>query len=159
RELLDAVEPLVPPVEPGRLETVEGLIVADVAREPAQVHEVPAHAGDAVERRPRPLGLHRDERRPARARSRRRRVDEPEPGAEDVGAPRDRRRLEERRDREVDAVPPPDAVEEAHGEDRLPAEVEEVVVHAHARDPEQLAPESGELVLDLVPWRYRDRRY
>src|SRR5262249_15380644 len=51
------------------------------------------------------------------------------------------RRREERRERKVYAGVLVKAVEEPHGEERVPSDLEEVIVHSHLLDAEQLAEE------------------
>ncbi len=64
-----------------------------------------------------------------------------------VGESRHGRILEQPADREVNLEAGMDAADEPHGEQRLAAEVEEVIGHADALDPEHLAPDLGDRLL------------
>ena len=73
-----------------------------------------------------------------------------EPLGDQRRAGRDRRRLEQHRDREVDAVGLLDHREQPHRDQRVAAEVEEAVLDADLADAEQLLPEADERPLDVV---------
>ena len=62
-------------------------------------------------------------------------------------------RLHQHRHRQVDIELVADRVEQAHCDQRVPAEVEEAVLDTDALDTEQLAPEFGKHLLDRVSWR------
>jgi hypothetical protein len=59
-------------------------------------------------------------------------------------------RLEEHRDGELHAVGRLDLREEAHRQQRVPAQVEEAVLHAHLVHAQQLLPEAHQRLLHLV---------
>src|SRR5262249_7185007 len=66
------------------------------------------------------------------------------------GALRDGGRLEQGRKGQIDLERLPDLVEKPDRDERLTSELEEVVVNAHFRDAEELAPHGRELAFDVV---------
>src|SRR5919205_1950668 len=62
------------------------------------------------------------------------------------------RRVEQRAEREVNAEVVVEAGDELSGEERVAAEVEEVVVDADLVDVENLLPRGGQPLFRLVPW-------
>jgi hypothetical protein len=74
--------------------------------------------------------------------------------ADELGAGLDGLRVEQHRDGQVDREQLADAGEQPHGDEAVPAEVEEVVVHADVADAEQLLPQIGERLLDVVAGRH-----
>ncbi len=69
-------------------------------------------------------------------------------GLDDRRQPGDRRRLEEGANRQVDFEGLADAAEDPRHQERMAAEVEEIVVDADRLAPERLAPDGGEQLLD-----------
>src|SRR5437879_4203250 len=71
-------------------------------------------------------------------------------GPDDPAQGTHRGTLEERGHRKLDRILPPQAPHEVDGEERVSAQLEDVVVQPHPFDPEHLAPESRQLPLHRI---------
>jgi hypothetical protein len=137
-------------VDAACLQAEDWLVVAEQAREVAQVHHVAALAAHAKQRRAVAVRLERDDRGPlaqelhvlAAAGLADALGDQPAELAHGW-------RLDHQRERDVHVPVGFDLGADAHGDQRVAAEIEEVVRRAHAIDAECLGPQRGELALDV----------
>ena len=144
RDRLDAVERLALPVQADGLQSVEGPLLAEAMRQLVKVEDVAATTSHAEERPFRSGRLDQDERGWA-------------PGAR-VGPqlltqPLHGRVLEERCQRQPMVEGLLDLGHQVHGQDRVPAQVEEVVLRSDRPDAEHLLPDHHQPPLHLVAGR------
>ena len=163
RHLLEGLVRRVLAVEPPRLQPVDRPLRADLQGEVAQVKHVAEHAGAEEERRARRVRPHlhrhhvqpfrgcrhrRSGRRGLRAgvASGRRRI---RPVAEQSREGSDGGRLEQHRDRQVGREALAHLAQQPHGDERVAADLEEVVLDPDPGDAEKLRPEAHQRPLRL----------
>ncbi len=130
------------PVEPTRLQPVDGLIGAEARGQRREQQDRSATAVDAEDRGLAALGLDRDQRRPTCVSARVLPLDQ-------ASELLDRGRAEDRAEREVVADLVLDRCEQRRGDDRPHAEIKEVVGHADLLDPELTLPDPSQTPFEL----------
>ena len=147
RDILDLRQRRHGPVEPARLQAVDGLVRPQESGKRVVAEDTSADSRDHEERRPAPGGLDRDQRASGcRTRA------PPDEGAEAL----DGGDLEQGGQREEDSEPVFQLGEQPHRQKRVPAEVEETVADAHRADRENVPPDLHQLPLELVARRDPD---